>query len=111
MDVNFLRESRQKGVVAFTRFCQDLKGHENCVFCFFEGEDIKYYGPRIEQFTNYSSSEIVNYNCNGRDEVEKAFTMITKKAEYNNINMMFISTKPRAILLRIFILLLNALEK
>ena len=93
MDVNFLRESRQKGVVAFTKFCQDIKGHEDCIFCFFEGEDVKYYGPRIEQYTEYSFSKIINYNCNGREEVEKVFALITKKTVYDKINKMFFIDK------------------
>lgn len=89
MDVESTREARQKGVVAFTKFCQDKKGHEECLFCFFEGEDSKYYGSRIEQYTEYPSEKVINYNCGGRKEVERVYLLISKKQEYGDVNKMF----------------------
>lgn len=89
MDVESIRDSKQKGVVAFAKFCQDKKGHEDCLFCFFEGEDSKYYGSRIEQYTEYPSNKIINYNCGGRKEVERVHLLISKRCEYNGINKMF----------------------
>ena len=89
MDVESTRNARQKGVVAFTRFCQDKKGHEECLFCFFEGEDSKYYGSRIEQYTEYPSEKVINYNCGGRKEVERVYLLISKRPEYDDVNKMF----------------------
>lgn len=89
MDVESTREARQKGVVAFTKFCQDKKGHEECLFCFFEGEDSKYYGSRIEQYTEYPSEKVINYNCGGRKEVERVYLLISKRQEYDDVNKMF----------------------
>ncbi len=89
MDVQEIREARNKGVVAFTRFCQDKKNHSDCVFCFFEGEDNKYYGPRIEQYAKYACDKIVSYNCGGRQEVLRVYNLIRNVVEYEDINKMF----------------------
>lgn len=89
MDIENTREARQKGVVAFAKFCQDKKGHEECLFCFFEGEDSKYYGSRIEQYTEYPSEKVINYNCGGRKEVERVYLLISKRHEYDDVNKMF----------------------
>lgn len=89
MDVESTRDARQKGVVAFTKFCQDKKGHEEYLFCFFEGEDSKYYGSRIERYTDYPSEKVINYNCGGRKEVERVYLLISKRQEYDDVNKMF----------------------
>lgn len=89
MDVESIRDAKQKGVVAFAKFCQDKRGHEDCLFCFFEGEDSKYYGSRIEQYTEYPSTKIINYNCGGRKEVERVYFLISKKHEYDEVNKIF----------------------
>lgn len=89
MDVQEIREARNKGVVAFTKFCQDKRRYDDCVFCFFEGEDNKYYGPRIERYAKYAYDKIVSYNCGGRKEVIKVYDLIKDKIEYENVNKMF----------------------
>lgn len=89
MDITKVRAARGKGVAIFTKFCQDKKGNENCLFCFFEGEDNKYYGSRIEQYTGYDYSQIISYNCGGRSEVQKAYDLISSKTENDKINKMF----------------------
>lgn len=89
MDVQEIRNSRSKGVVIFTKFCQAKKHHTDCLFCFFEGEDIKYYSSRIEKYTGYGYEKTISYNCGGRKEVLKAYQLIRSKAEYSHINMMF----------------------
>ena len=33
MDVESIRDAKKKGVVAFAKFCQDKKGHEDYLFC------------------------------------------------------------------------------
>lgn len=89
MDVQEIRDARSKGVVAFTKFCQDKQQHDDCIFCFFEGEDNKYYGPRIEKYSQYTYDKIVSYNCGGRNEVIKAYNLIYGKTEYESVNKMF----------------------
>lgn len=89
MDVQELRNARNTAVVVYTKFCYERRHHKDFLFCFFEGEDSKYYGPRIEKYTNYSYENIINYNCGGRKEVLKAYDLICSKEEYKNMNMMF----------------------
>lgn len=89
MDVDITRKARQKGVVAFAKFCQDKRGHEDYLFCFFEGEDSKYYGSRIELYAEYPSTKVINYNCGGRKEVERVYLLISQRHEYHDINKMF----------------------
>ena len=89
MDIQEIRASRSRGVVIFAKFCQERRRHKECLFCFFEGEDSKYYGSRIEKYTNYSYENTINYNCGGRKEVLKAYQLISSKPEYADTNMMF----------------------
>lgn len=89
MDVQEIRDARNKGVVAFTKFCQDKQQHDDCIFCFFEGEDSKYYGPRIEYYSQYTYDKIISYNCGGRREVIKAYNLIHGKTEYECVNKIF----------------------
>lgn len=89
MDVQSVRKARQKGVVWFTRFCSDKKYHGNCLFCFFEGEDRKYYCSRIEKYTGYDFEHIVCYDCGGRENVEEAYKLISQKNEYDHVKKAF----------------------
>lgn len=89
MNVQEIRDARNKGVVAFTKFCHDKQQHDDCIFCFFEGEDSKYYCPRIEHYTKYAYEKIVSYNCGGRKEVIRAYNLIKDKIEYADVNKMF----------------------
>ncbi len=96
MDVTKVKESRKRGVVIFSKFCVQSKENSDCLFCFFEGEDNKYYAPRIEAETKYDSNQIINYNCGGRKEVERVFKLILNKPEYSFVNKMFFIDKDYA---------------
>ena len=89
MNIQEIRDSRKKAVSVFSKFCYDRENHKDCIFCFFEGEDVKYYGSRIEKYTNYECEKIINYNCGGRKEVLKAHKLICEKPEYDKVNVMF----------------------
>ena len=89
MDVQSIKDSRKKGVVCFTRFCLDKKYHKDCMFCFFEGEDRKYYGSRIEKYTNYDYEHIICYDCGGKEHVLTAYELISQKHEYDNVKKAF----------------------
>lgn len=89
MDVNEMRASRDKAVVAFTKFvqCKDL--YTTCLFCFFEGEDIKYYEPRIEKICQISYDKIISFNCGGKKGVEKLHKKISGNSTYSFVKKMF----------------------
>lgn len=112
MDIQKVKDARNKGVVAFSRYCQEKKKYRDYLFCFFEGEDAKYYFPRIEKYSGYEYTKIIHYNCGGkkgvlkalnlveknRDEIytAKAFLLIVIMIQQNIIILYYI--KPRAIL-------------
>jgi hypothetical protein len=89
MDVQEIRASRRKGVVIFTKFCQEKSHHDNYLFCFFEGEDKKYYDSRIQKYTSYEYTKIISFNCGGRKEVLKVHDLITKEEIYQSVKKAF----------------------
>lgn len=89
MDIEEIKASRSKGVSIFTKFCGERRQHKECLFCFFEGEDNKYYGSRITRYTGYDCENIISYSCGGRKEVLKAYELISSKPEYVQTKMMF----------------------
>lgn len=82
MDIQKTREARNRSVVVFTKFCQSKKFHTKALFCFYEGEDAKYYGSRVEQITGRSCDNIISYNCGGKAGVLKVKELIKKKKQY-----------------------------
>lgn len=79
MDLELVRGSRNSGVVAYTRYCQEKARNKDCLICFFEGEDKKYYLSRIVQYTGYDYEHIVSYECSGKDGVIYNFNKIDKR--------------------------------
>ncbi len=89
MSLQQAREARERAVVAFAKFTKDANSFCDKFFCFFEGEDYKYYRERIEAHSHYSFENIIHYNCSGRSEVLRAFRLIEQKAEYASIKTAF----------------------
>lgn len=89
MNMQEVRESRNKAVVVYSKFIQYRDKFSHHVFCFYEGEDIKYYEQRIELYANVSYKKLVGYNCGGKKEVLKLKKMIMKD-NYESVKKMFI---------------------
>ena len=81
MNIQKVKEARNKGVVAFSRYCQEKKKYHDYLFCFFEGEDAKYYFPRIEKYSGYEYNRIIQYNCGGKKGVLKALSLVEKNID------------------------------
>lgn len=81
MDIQKVKDARNKGVVAFSRYCQEKKKYQDYLFCFFEGEDVKYYSPRIEKYSGYEYNKIIHYNCGGKKGVLKALNLVEKNGD------------------------------
>jgi hypothetical protein len=80
MGVDDLRNSRDNATSVYTEFTRLYKENELALYCFFEGkEDIKYYGIRIENFTEL---EYKYRSCGGKSEVLKLYKIIS----YNYCN-------------------------
>ena len=95
-DVDTLRKHRNTGHTMYARFCTEHTNNDSCLFCFFEGEDYKYYVKRIETYTNYKFNSIIKYNCGGKKEVLKALELFMndhKLAESYHKNIAFFVDK------------------
>lgn len=81
MDIQKVRDKRNGGTVAFARYCQDKNKYRDYLFCFFEGEDGKYYIPQIEKYSDYQGDKIIQYKCGGKKEVLKALELVKKNRD------------------------------
>lgn len=89
MNVQEMREARTKAVVVFTKFTQSKGRFGEDLFCFYEGEDIKYYEPRIEEYAGISYENITSFDCGGKSGVLKVRNLIKEKGVYENVKKAF----------------------
>jgi len=69
-----LRIQRKSYTVAYSEFIRGYARNSNRIFMFFEGEDLKYYGLRIEKYTtNY-----IPFSCAGKNNVKTIRDLILK---------------------------------
>lgn len=81
-----MRSKRQQGVVGFQRFILSYKSEQRKPYCFVEGEDSKYYLPRV---SIVCKADPVFIKCDGKDGVLAAFKEIQKHKEYENNSLLF----------------------
>lgn len=83
MSVDKLRASRGKAVAVFTEFTRLYKKHaESALYCFFEGQDSKYYGIRIKSVVRPEKCEFLS--CKGKDGVLEIYKMLSSRKHYDN---------------------------
>ena len=82
MSVDKLRASRGKASAVFVEFTRLYKQYESALYCFFEGEDSKYYGIRIKNITR--SGKDIYLNCNGKEGVLGIYRMLSSRNYYVN---------------------------
>lgn len=80
MSVEKLRASRAKAVAIFVEFTRLYKQYESVLYCFFEGEDSKYYGIRIKNITK--SKKDIYMNCHGKEGVLGIYRMLSSRNHY-----------------------------
>lgn len=85
MNIDEVKEGRKCASSIFTKFCLDKKKNKGALFCFYEGEDSKYYGRRVEEYTNRSCKGILQYQCGGKKSVLKVNELIKNKEEYSEV--------------------------
>lgn len=76
MEDNYLKElieSKGKSSAIYTEYICDHDKYPDKLFCFFEGEDYKYYRTRILQCMDINEDDIFHYDCNGKKEVLKVY--------------------------------------
>ncbi|NER38345.1 MAG: DUF4435 domain-containing protein [Oscillatoria sp. SIO1A7] len=82
MSVDELRAARGKAVAVFTEFTRLYKKHdESALYCFFEGEDSKYYGIRIKNVVRPEKYEFLS--CKGKDGVLGIYKMLSSRKYYD----------------------------
>jgi len=82
MSVDKLRASRNKAVSVFVQFTRLYKHYESALYCFFEGEDSKYYGIRIKNIVRPEKD--IYINCNGKEGVLGIYRMLSLRNYYAN---------------------------
>jgi len=91
MSVENLRISRSNPVAIFTEFTRFYKKYKFALYCFFEGEDSKYFGIRI---SNISRPEKDIYlSCGGKAGVLGIHRMLLARKEYENIRAAYFIDK------------------
>ena len=84
--VEELREARQTANSVYMKFSDDSKCFSNVAFCFFEGEDAKYYNLRIRR---YFGNNYITYTVGNKKEVLKIMDRIEGETLYSNVIKMF----------------------
>lgn len=88
--VEKMKRSRGKSSAILTRYIGDHDKYPDKFFCFFEGEDYKYYRTRIIQYLGIDDNEIFHYDCNGKKEVLKVYDDLLY---YNGVKKIFFIDK------------------
>ncbi len=87
MSVDKLRASRDQAVIVFTEFTRLYKQYESALYCFFEGEDSKYYGIRIKNITR--AEKDIYLDCSGKDGVLGIYRMLSSRQHYVNARIAY----------------------
>ena len=81
-----LRIGREAASAAFMEFTSKRKYHLDHVFCFYEGEDGKYYDHRIRSIIG---NNFFHIKAGSKSKVLKVMKLIKNKSEYQNVITMF----------------------
>lgn len=84
MEEDYLKElieSKGKSSAIYTKYICDHDKYPNKLFCFFEGEDYKYYRTRIIQYMDINEDDIFHYDCNGKKDVLKVYEDLIKEKD------------------------------
>lgn len=85
-----MRKERKTYEAIYLQFVNNRKFYKTYAFCFYEGEDGKYYDSRIRQkFGN----KFLTYTVGNKKEVLKLLNKITTTNLYNNVCTMFFIDK------------------
>lgn len=85
-----MRCSRESANVAFINFINNHKNFSSHVFCFYEGEDGKYYNQRIKSIIG---DNIIPIKTGNKKEIIKIWRKIKSVRNYDNIKKMFFVDK------------------
>jgi Protein of unknown function (DUF4435) len=83
MSVESLRASRNRAVAVFVEFSRLYKEYPFALYCFFEGDDSKYYGIRIKNIIR--PEKYINLSCNGKEGVLDIHRMLSARKYYSSV--------------------------
>lgn len=81
-----LRIARESSSTAFMKFIENREKFLDYVFCFYEGEDGKYYNSKIKTILG---DKIIPLVVGNKNETLKVWRIIKSKKEYENVMKMF----------------------
>ena len=81
-----MRRKRDTGIASFHKFVLKYKPKQRKPYCFVEGEDSKYYLPRVSIVCKADPEFI---RCGGKQGVLEVFEEIQKHKEYENSSLLF----------------------
>ncbi len=86
LSIELMRNERKTYESIYAQFVLSTKKFESYAFCFYEGEDGKYYDLRIRQ---KFSDKFITYIAGNKDAVLKLLKKIKSTNMYDNVCMMF----------------------
>ncbi|BAY07417.1 DUF4435 domain-containing protein [Calothrix sp. NIES-2098] len=91
MSVDKLRESRRRPAAVFMEFTRQYKQYESALYCFFEGEDSKYYGIRITTIAR--PIKHFYFSCGGKEGVLEIYRMLSTRKRYSRVRAAYFIDK------------------
>lgn len=84
--LNEMRQGREESSTAFMEFAGKKDYYREYAFCFYEGEDGKYYDNRIR---NIIGDKFIHIRAGNKNKVLKTMKLIKSKSEYKDVTTMF----------------------
>lgn len=81
-----MRQGREESSTAFMEFVNKRAYYQDHAFCFYEGEDGKYYDHRIRSIIG---KDFFHIKAGNKNKVLKVMKLIKNKPEYQNVNTMY----------------------
>lgn len=81
-----MRKGKEEASSAFMEFTSKRKYHADHAFCFYEGEDGKYYDHRIRSIIG---KDFLHIKAGNKNKVLRVMELIKSKSEYQEVNTMF----------------------
>ena len=81
-----MREGIEESSTAFMEFADKRAFYKDRAFCFYEGEDGKYYDHRIRSIIG---NDFLHIKAGNKKKVLRVMELIKSKSEYQEVNTMF----------------------
>lgn len=93
MRVEDARQSRTGATVVYTLLITYKRKNPDYLFCCFEGDDVKYYMPRVERHCNYEQENVVHFTCTGKEEVLRLYRLVNNSTDLTGLKILYFIDK------------------